>query len=182
MRIFRGELWKEYWKEKKSDTKAQPPALFLKTTSQSQRFSTMQRPINHHSMSNTICQQSVKPWNYQLWQQSIPSFSPLLYVDLLLLVVKPFQSAPPQESIWPLKWLLADILLLKCLLNTSVYNLHITLVKTDSRMDWLVKVSVWTFYWSPKLQVGYLTLCWFYPMRRVHLFDSRGKTIMSSTA
>lgn len=36
----------------------------------------MQWAINHISMSNTISQLSIKPLRFQLWQQSIPSFSP----------------------------------------------------------------------------------------------------------
>lgn len=51
--------------------------------SEPQRFWTMQRRINHLSMSNTICHQSIKPWNFQLWQQFILLFSPLCIYSFL---------------------------------------------------------------------------------------------------
>lgn len=99
MRTFKEELrkrimeWKGKWHTFVLDS-----VVGKANKSEPQRFWTMQRRINHLSMRHTICQQSIKPWNYQLWQQSILPFSSLLYILILAVKPPPLQSAPPQES------------------------------------------------------------------------------------
>lgn len=104
-------------------------------------------------MNNTICQQSIKPWNYQLWHQSIPIFSPLLYILIFVVIAPPLQSVSPQEPICTLNRPLIDILnrnafeypLLVLHLNKSVAQ---TSSLSKNALQKLETVCIFTTKWD----------------------------------